>query len=424
MEYKKRTRIVIIGAGFAGLHALKILRKKGLHITIIDRFNFHSFTPLLYQVAAAEISPEQIAHPVRKITGRGEYIHYIKAVIREIDAVNRRVYCGDRVVSYDYLVVANGSRSSFLGIPGAEKHAFPLKTMNDAISIRNHILTSFEEASRCTDTVKRQRLLSFVIVGCGPTGVEFASSFLELVKGPLRRDFPSITMDEISIIMVEALDRVLQSMPEKLSEYARSNLEKKRISVILGRPVKKISPTRVVLDNGTTIATETVIWTAGVTGNAPDIQGAGDVLQKGFIPVDETLRPPRFETVYAVGDVARHIDNPRAVPMDAASAIQQGKHGAKNILRQIRGKEPVPFRYNDRSAMVSLGRNNAVVRIGGLKMKGFVSWLLWIFVHIVYLIGFRNKLVVLINWAWNYIFYDKVIRLIIPDHESDYSSNG
>ena len=414
-------RVVIVGAGFGGLWAAKALAGAPLDVLLVDQHNYHTFLPLLYQVGSAELEPGYIAQPVRMILRRRKNVHFLLARVTGVDVGARVVQTAGRgsqpvrTIPYDYLILASGSVSHFFGVPGAADYAFPLKTMEDGMVLRNHILQCFETAWAEPDEAQRRRLLTFAVVGGGPTGVEYAGALSELIYGPLAKDFRGMNMDEPRIILLEALDRLLSAMPEKLGRYAVERLRQKRVEVRLDTTVSKVTPACVYLKEGAAIATASVIWTAGVSGEDVARQSGLPTLRNGTVPVLPTLQLPDHPEVYVVGDLAAFEGaNGHYLPMLAPVAIQQGERAAKNIRRQVAGREPQVFRYRDRGSMATIGRSAAVADIAGLAFTGFIAWIIWLVIHLAELIGFRNRLVVLVNWAWTYIFYERVVRLILP----------
>ena len=424
MEVSKqgeKPRVVIVGAGFGGLWAAKALAGAPVDVLLVDQHNYHTFLPLLYQVGSAELEPGYIAHPVRMILRRRKNVNFLMARIASVDteakAIKTAGHANQHVqsIAYDYLILATGSVSRFFGIPGAAEHAFPLKTMEDGIVLRNHILQCFEAAWLEPDEGRRRLLLTFAVVGGGPTGVEYAGALSELIYGPLAKDFRGMNLDEPRIILLEAFDRLLAAMPEKLGRYAVERLQKKRVEVRLGATVSEVTPECVHLKEGAAIATATVIWTAGVGGEDVARQSGLPTLRSGTVPVLPTLQLPDFPDVYIVGDLAAFAEEEgKYLPMLAPVAIQQGEWAAKNIRRQLAGREPEGFKYRDRGSMATIGRSAAVAHIAGLAFTGFIAWIIWLAIHLAELIGFRNRLVVLVNWAWTYIFYERVVRLILP----------
>ncbi len=415
MDQEDQKQIVIIGAGFAGLWAVRSLSgKKGVGVTLIDRNNYHTFLPLLYQVGAAEIEPEQIAYPIRSLLRKSGNVSYLRAEAGRIDYDEKYVLCNNQKVTYDYLIMATGSRTDYFTVAGAERYAFPLKTLDDAMVLRNHILTCFERAAYLDDPAGRKKLLTFVIAGGGPTGVEFAGALSELVRGPLKKDFPGISADDVSVVLVESAGRVLSMLSAKLSSYTAEKLSRMGVGLRISTKVKEISDAGVSFGDGSKLETDTVIWTAGVSGIVPESGSVVPLSPNNRIRTLRTLQMTGRPEVYVTGDLTYLEEKGAPLPMIAPVAIQQGTRAAENILRQVRGEEPLPFAYKDRGAMVTIGRNAAVTRIGKREFRGFIAWTIWIVIHIMNLIGFRNKLFVIVNWIWDYLFFERSVRLILP----------
>ena len=408
-------RIVVVGAGFGGLWAARTLARTApsADVLLIDRNNYHTFFPLLYQVAAAELAPTDIAYPVRSILRRTR-TRFRMGEITAVDPERRTVTVGEERIPYDRLVLAPGSVPNDFGVPGAAEHAFFLRWMHDAIPVREHVLASYERASAHPDPEARRRLLTFVIIGGGPTGVEFAGALAEMVRGPMLRDYPDIPADASRIVLVEATARVLGAMPEHLGAYAVERLRSRAVEVRTGTAVERIGAGEVVLAGGEAIPTETAVWTAGIKGD-PAVGAWGlPVGRGGRVPVLPTLQVEGRPEVYVVGDLALLEQDGAPLPQVAQVAIQQGKHAADNIGRTLRHLPPRPFRYNDLGVMAVIGRNAAVADLRGKTFKGWPAWMLWLGIHIAWLIGFRNRLLVLVNWAWNYVSFGRGVRLILP----------
>jgi NADH:ubiquinone reductase (H+-translocating) len=411
---RTRLRVVVVGAGFGGLWAARALAKSPVEVLLIDSNNYHTFLPLLYQVAAAEQEPEEIAYPVRSIVRKLANTQFVMAEVTGIDFVARRIETTGDLVVYDYLVLALGSTSHFLGVAGADKHAFPLKTLEQGIALRNHILCCFEQAMHASDMARRRQLLTFTIVGGGPTGVEFAGALTELIRGPMVKDYPALGLGEVRLILLEAMGSLLANTPSRLSAYALARLRKMGVDVRLQTAASEITATSIRLKDDSTIPTETVIWTAGVRG-APLAKLWGlPIASNGQVKVTPTLQVPDYPEVYAIGDLAYVEEDGHPLPLIAPVAIQQGVAAARNITRQIAQQAPLPFRYRDKGTLVTIGRNAAVAYLGGRAFTGFPAWVLWLGVHIFNLIGFRNRMFVLLNWAWDYFSYERAIRLILP----------
>jgi NADH dehydrogenase len=408
--------VVIAGAGFGGLWTARTLAGAPADVVLVDRNNYHTFFPLLYQVAAAELVPTDIAYPVRAIFRRADNVEVRMAEVTGLDAGARRLDTSAGAIPYDILVLAMGSVPHWFGVGGAAEHAFPLRWMDDAIPLRHHVLTCFEAAASIDDPERRRRLLTFAIVGAGPTGVEFAGALAELIHGPLKRDYPGLAAEDISVVLLEAADRVLGGMPDALGVYAADRLARRRVVVRTGVRVEEVRADAVLLAGGEVIPTETVVWTAGVQGD-PMVRSWGlPVGRGGRVPVDEYLRVEGHPEIHVVGDLAYREDaDGRPLPQVAQVAIQQGRAVGANIARKL-GERPLePFRYKDPGVLAVIGRNAAVAHVFGRAFRGLVAWMLWLGIHIVWLIGFRNRALVLVNWAWNYISFKRAVRLILPE---------
>ena len=408
-----RPRVVVVGAGFGGLWCARTLANESVDVTLLDKRNYHTFFPLLYQVAAAELVPTDIAYPVRSIFRKARNVDVRMAEAERLDPEARVLHTSDGPLEYDHLVIATGSEPNFFGVEGADRHAFPLRWMDDAIPLRHHILTRFETARGRTGE-PRARALTFVVVGGGPTGVEYAGALAELVYGPLVRDYPDIAEDEVRIVLVEAADRVLAGMPDTLGRYALERLASRKVEVRLASTVRGVGPHSVRFDDASSLPSETVVWTAGVKGD-PRIAAWGLPMGRGGrVLVEDTLSVQAHPNVYVIGDLALLEENGEPLPQVAQVAIQQGRHAADNILRAARGEAREPFRYRDLGMLAVIGRSAAVAHVFGRTFRGFAAWLLWLGIHIAWLIGFRNRALVLVNWAWNYLSFRRAVRLILP----------
>lgn len=414
MSEHKRPRVVIVGAGFGGLAAVRALGDSALDVVLVDRSNYHTFLPLLYQVAAAELEPEQIAYPVRSVLRKVPVASFAMREVTSLDLTAREVKTTDRSIPYEFLILATGSMSSFLGVPGAAQCAFELKTLDHGVALRNRILCQFERASEELNPARRQRALTFAIVGGGSTGVEFAGALAELIRGPLRKDYPTLDFSDVRVMLLEAGDALLPGLPDCCRSYALTRLQNMGVHVRLQSPVAAVTPDGVRLREGTAIPAQTVVWTAGVSGN-PAAETLGlPAARYGRVAVLPTLQVPKHPEVYVIGDLAHLEQDGQPLPMVAPVAMQQGTAAAQNILRQIAGKNPLPFQYRNKGTMVTIGRNAAVAHVGRRSFTGRPAWWIWLGVHLVNLIGFRNRLQVLINWAWDYWFYERAVRLILP----------
>jgi len=417
MAYRERgkPRVVIVGGGFGGLYAARALRNANLQITLIDWHNYHLFQPLLYQVATAGLSPNDIAYPIRGVLSRQNNTRVFMAKAVAVDVNARKVILHDGEVDYDYLVLATGATHSYFGQPEWETDAPGLKSIDDALEVRRRILCAFEKAERETDEAKRQALLTFVIVGAGPTGVELAGAIGEIACKVMARDFRNINPRDARIILVEARPRVLPSFPEGLSAKAETSLGKLCVEVRKNSPVTSIQPGVVVI-GGEPVSAATVLWAAGVTAS-PLAWSLGVPLDRaGRVLVEPDLSIPGHPEAFVIGDLAAFVHQ-TGIPLPglAPVAIQQARHVAKNIQRALTSQPCEPFRYVDRGSLATIGRAAAVADFGAVKLSGFFAWIAWLFVHILFLIGFRNRFIVLFEWAWAYVTLQRSARLITGD---------
>jgi len=410
----KQPKVVIIGAGFGGLWAARALASKPVDVVVIDHNNYHTFLALLYQVAAAELEAEDIAYPVRSVFWDNPNIDFILTHARRIDLKDHIIETDTETVSYDYLILATGSITHCFGVQGVEEHAFFLKTLEEAVALKNHIICCFEAASRQTDQARKRSLLTFVIVGGGATGVEYAGALSELIHGPLIKDYPTIDFRMVRIIMLEAADKLVAHMPERVRLYTLEKLRKMGVEVRLSAQVSQVSPEAVVIKDDDNIPAKTIVWTAGVRGEPLAGISGIPITKDGRVTVRETLQVPSHPEIYVIGDLASINEEKRVLPMVAQVAIQSGIASAHNILRQINGKEPQSFQYQDRGSMITIGRKAAGVAIGSRTFTGFIAWVMWLIIHLFNLIGFRNRVMVLINWAWDYLLYERAVRFVFP----------
>ena len=416
-----KPRVVIVGAGFAGVFAARELAGAEADVLIIDRNNAHAFLPLLYQVATAAVESEHIAAPVRGIIRnmgpKAANLDFCMAEVRGVDFDQRLVLAQSQdgnslALPYDYLLLAPGSVTNTFGVPGADEHAFSLKNLEEAVRLRNHILRSFEAAAWMADEDERQRRLCFLVVGGGPTGVELAGAMAELMAGALRRDFPRLGLASPCVTLLEAGDGLLPGFPEGLQAYARRKLEALGVDVRVGAVVQRVTPQGAFLKDGSAHRAATVVWTAGVKGEPVAARLGLAVAPNGQVLARPTLQSQERPEVFLAGDICRAEHGGRPLPMFAPPAIQEGRHAAHGILRLLRGREPLPFRYFDKGMMATIGKKAAVVRLGRFSFRGLPAWLLWLAVHLAYLIGFRNRLFVLANWAVDYFLSERCVRLI------------
>jgi NADH:ubiquinone reductase (H+-translocating) len=418
--------VVIVGGGFGGLYAARALRRAAVRITVIDRRNFHLFQPLLYQVATASLSPADIAAPIRTVLRRQKNTEVWLGEVADIDAASRTVRLADGVaVTYDYLILATGATHAYFGRDDWAARAPGLKTIDDATEIRRRFLLAFEAAEREADAASMRRLLTFVIVGAGPTGVELAGAMAEIARTVMPTDFRSIDTTSTRIILMEGLDRVLPTYPPDLSAKAQAQLERLGVEVMTGARVTEIGAGSVEVGEAR-IAAENVFWAAGVAASKlgaclnVETDGAGRVV------VEPDLSVPGHPELFVVGDLASAARRDGStVPGVAQGAMQGGTHAARQIVRDLRGLARQPFEYVDKGDLATIGRAAAVARIGRMKLSGFVAWVIWVVVHIMYLIGFRNRVLVVMQWAWAYLTYHRGIRLITGDVELDlYRARG
>jgi len=422
MNTQTLPHVVILGAGFGGLTAAKKLKNAPVRITLIDRHNYHLFQPLLYQVAIAGLIPSQVAYPVRTIFRRQKNLTFQMGEVTAIDFDSRYVKMDGSVIAYDYLILAAGGQTNFFGIESAEKNAFYIKDIESAIKTRNHLLSMFERASREVDSDKRRAMLTFVIVGGGPTGVEIAGALAELISHVMRKEYRELDVREARVLLLEAGNALIASYPDELRLATHRLLRKKNVEVMFNAQLTDYNGQRVTLADGghtpalapgASVETDTLIWTAGVKAaevvETLGVQRAGS----GRVRSEATLQLPNHPEAYVVGDAAYLEDgNGQALPMLSTVAIQQGNVVAENIRRAVKGLTQKPFHYKDPGLLATIGRNAAVARIWGLSFSGFIAWMIWVGLHIYRIIGFRNQLAVLINWAWEYFFYDNQVRLI------------
>lgn len=407
-------RVVVIGAGFGGLQAAQSLARSGAEILLIDRNNYNAFIPLLYQVATAQIEPESIAYPLRTILRRAPRSRFLQATVQRIDFENKVIATPDQMISYDYLVLATGSQTQFLNVPGAAEHSFQLRTLDQAVALRNHILEQFEQAAHDPDPVRRQQRLTFVIVGGGPTGVEMAGALVEL-QNALKRDYPGLDWQEMRIILVQSGNNLLVNLPDRLGQYTTRKLRRLGVKVHFQTRVSGVTDQAVEFSDGSTLPTETVVWAAGLEATVPTATPPLPSARKRKLTVQPTLQVTGHDTVYAIGDVAHVEQNGKPLSGVAPEALQQGVAVAKNIRHQLQGKLPKPFSYWNKGRLAIIGGYGGVGKIGPCLLTGVLPWFMWLSVHLVYLPGFRNRLMVLLNWLHGYSKGDRAIRLILRD---------
>ncbi len=408
-------RVVIVGAGFGGLSAARELSGVQADVLVVDRQNFHLFQPLLYQVATAGLEPEEIAHPVRQILRGRSNVRFRMATATGVDWAGRQVVTDVGPIPFDYLILAAGSATNFFGIDGVAAHAQPLKGLNEAVNVRNHLLSCFERAIAEPDPARRSALLTFVVAGGGPTGVEFAGALAELIRLVLVHDYVGLDLKESRVILVESGPALLPVMAPSLQKAAIRALRTKGVDVRLSTSVRGFDGKTIAVGDGETIQASTLVWAAGVRG--ADLGAAlGLPLPKsGRVPVEPTLQIATHPEAFVIGDLASFSVDGKPLPMVAPAAIQQGHIAGENIRRAISGLPLLTFSYRDKGTMATIGRNSAVCQIGRLRLTGFAAWVAWLAVHLVQIVSFRNRLLVFINWVWDYVYYDRAVRLITRD---------
>ena len=412
-------RVVIVGAGFGGLRAARALRNTPVQVTVIDRQNHHLFQPLLYWVATAGLSPADICSPIRGILRKQKNAEVFMEEVTGIDMQEQRVLMGDRSVSYDYLVLATGAHDNYFGHPEWEHNAPGLKTIVDATSIRRKILLAFEAAEIESDPEKARALLTFVLVGAGPTGVEMAGAIAELAHKALASDFRHIDTRMTRILLIEAGPRILPAFPESLTQKTQKRLISMGVEVRTGTPVTDVDEHGVVVD-GERINAATMIWGAGVSASSAGKWLGAEVDRAGRVKVSNDLSIPGHPNVFVIGDTASFIQNGKPLPGVAQVAIQGGRYVASVISRRVKGNElNQPFYYRDKGNLATVGRSYAIVDFGNIRLTGFFAWLLWLAVHIYFLVGFRNRVVALFQWAWTYLTYSRGARLITFENEHE-----
>ncbi|MEO7166597.1 MAG: NAD(P)/FAD-dependent oxidoreductase [Spartobacteria bacterium] len=424
-QAKSDPRVIIVGAGFGGLEAAKHLGNRPVCVTVIDRTNYHLFQPLLYQVATAALSPADIAAPVRGVLGKFENIEVILGEVQAVDTKARRVRTSEREIGYDYLILATGSRHSYFGHDDWEKLAPGLKSLEDAVEIRRRILMAFEFAEKTQDPEARAAAMNFVIIGGGPTGVEMAGAIAEIARETLAKDFRHIDPSTARVILVEGDKRVLSSFPEDLSASALEQLEELGVEVITGQHAENLT------ENGLEVAGKFIpcrvkIWAAGNTASFVGKTLGVPVDRGGRVIVQDNLTIPGHPEVQVIGDLANFTSAKTDKPLPGVSpvAIQQGRHAARNVLHMIEGAEPQRFYYWDKGSMATIGRNRAVADLGFVHFSGLPAWLSWLFIHVLYLVGYRNRIAVLLQWAWAYITFNKGARLITRNFQSEHRPTG
>ncbi len=415
-------RIVIIGGGFAGISLAKKLSKQEVQVVLLDKHNYHTFQPLLYQVSTGGLEPDSIAYPIRKILKNYTNFHFRLAHVEEIKPLTNEVSTDIGTLKFDYLVIASGSETNYFGNSAIEKHSMAMKSIPQSLNLRSLILENFEEALLTSDLNERNALMNFVIVGAGPTGVELAGALAEIKKGILPKDYPDLDTRSVQINLIQSSDRILKEMSENASKKAEVFLENLGVNIWKNVRVTNYNGKTVTTNSDLTFETATLIWAAGVKGaTIKGLDSEAFINRGNRIIVNEFSQIKGCNNIFAIGDVAcmESEDFPNGFPMMAQPAIQQGQHLGNNLLRLIEQKPMTPFLYKDKGAMATIGRNKAVVDLKHFKFQGVFAWYVWMFVHLFFLIGFRNRVVVFINWVYNYIRFDREARLIIRPYKKN-----
>lgn len=413
-------RIVIIGGGFAGIALAKKLKNKNLQVVLLDKHNYHTFQPLLYQVATGGLEAGSIAYPIRKVIQEYKDFYFRLTSVTEIDTKNKKVIAEIGELSYDYLVIATGSKTNYFGNKEIERNSMSMKTIPQSLNIRSLILENFEQAVLTKDSAEKNTLINFVLVGGGPTGVELAGALAEMKKEILQKDYPDLNIDRMEINLIQSGDRILNTMSEKSSKEAQDFLENLGVKIWKNVRVLNYDGKTIMTNTDLTFETATVIWTAGVRGAlVPGLDAQSLVENVKRIRVNEFNQVKGFDTIFAIGDIAMMelSDYPEGHPMMAQPALQQGRLLGDNIIKLINKQPMIPFQYNDKGSMATIGRNKAVVDLPKYHFSGIFAWFVWMFVHLFSLIGFKNKAVVFLNWVYNYIRFDREGRLIIRPYK-------
>ncbi len=418
----KKSRLVIVGGGFGGIHLLRNISNSSFQVVLLDRYNYHTFQPLLYQVATAGLEPDSVAGPLRKIMDPKNDVYFrMVAVNRILPSINE-VETDAGNLKFDYLVIATGAKMNFFGNKNIAKNSLPLKQVTHALDLRSHIFQQFEKREITRKEISSKKPINFVVVGAGPTGVEVCGALAELKSHVLKNDYPEMDINKVKIYLIEGLNKVLPAMSDSAGKRAHKYLTNLGVEVILNTMIDDFDGEVAILNNGKEIQTKTLVWAAGVKGNLPEGFDKASI-EKGKLHVNEFNQVCKgksehevFERIYAIGDVSfmKTEKYEAGLPGLAQVAIQQGKHLAKNLNRIEKNHLPKRFRYKNKGVMATVGRNKAIADLpGNIKVYGFAGWLLWMVIHLLFLVGFRNKAVVLANWIWNYFTFDRGIRLIL-----------
>jgi NADH dehydrogenase len=414
-DRSKFPKIVIIGGGFGGLQVAKKLKDKPVEVLMVDKHNYHTFQPLLYQVATGSLEPDSIAFSLRKNFSDQKNFRYRNAEVTRVNSEKNTIDTTIGELPYDYLVIATGSTTNFFGNKDIEHFAMPMKSIPEALNLRSLMLQNIEEAVLLNTKEEREPYLNFVLVGAGPTGVELAGALAELRNNILTSDYPELDKEHMNVYLVDFLPRVLGAMSEEASNGAKEFLAKMGVDILTGVKVADYDGNEIKFEDGRSIRTKNVIWSAGVMGVVPEGIDKNIIERGNRIRTDNVCRVAGFSNIFAIGDVAAMItdETPKGHPGVAQVAIQMGNHTAKTIMQLINNEATTPFKYFDKGSLATIGRNKAVADLGKLKFQGFFAWMIWMFVHLISLLGFRNKIVVFINWVGSYLTYNGGARLII-----------
>lgn len=431
---KPYPKVVIVGAGFGGLQTAQSLARKRVEVLLIDRHNYHTFIPLLYQVATAQLAPEQVAVPIRTLLRKAGNLNFLQAEVKQINFATKEIKIdrnpgsfhnegnprngiSGNTLTYDYLVLATGSKSDFFDVAGAENYAFQLKTLDQAIQLRNHFLSCFEKASLVSDPRLREKLLTIAIVGGGATGVELAGSLVELIYNSLQKDFPQLNPQEVKLLLIQKSDRLFTEFPKSLGKYTARKLRRLGVKVILNSRVTAVGSDGLALEDLTRIEAATTIWAVGVTGAIPHCFPDPSTKKQRQVNVSPTLQLANYPEVFAIGDLA-HISAHKSLSGVAPEALQQGVYVAKAITQQLQGKQLKPFSYFNKGRLAIIGCYSGIGHIAGIKLRGFLPWLFWLTVHVIYFPDWHNRLMILLTWLHNYLTGDRTVRLILSDSNS------
>lgn len=414
-------RIVIVGGGFGGIQVAKNLKKAKVEVLLLDKHNYHTFQPLLYQVAMGALEGDSVAFPVRRIFAGQKNITFHMAEVQKVNPESNTLTTTIGTIKYDYLVIATGANNNYFGSQELEYNTMPMKNLPEALNLRALILQNLEKAMVTTDKEERQALLTFVIVGGGPTGVELSGALAEMRMHILCKDYPGLCLDDMKVYLAEGKDELLAAMSAGASKKAKEFLENRGVIIYNSVHVQHYNGDILTIDNGMSIKTRNVFWAAGVRGEVPEGMTEAPLTRGSRIRTDDINRVNYYQNIFAIGDVAAMITDttPEGLPGVAPVAMQQGKHLAKNLVNIINARPTVPFKYFDKGTMATVGRNRAVADIGKLHFQGFFAWLLWMFVHLLSLAGFSNKLIVFFSWAINYFNKDSDNRLIVRGFDND-----